>query len=247
MADIDTLIRGLRNFRTRSECIDRLVDLGHDVVAPLMAALSSHDESLVWSAIRALGLLEAKEAIPQLVEMLRDMRLAAPARDALCLITGEKHPAQYDRWKHLTVSAAPEKGAASERPLVELLHEALGDTKAIIEESAHGIVVIYALKGGRTQKVVVLETEDAGGIPLIAIYTECGRVQPDRYEWALRKNMVTPYGAYAIRDVDGHSMFVAVDTMFRAEASPVALAAAVRVLAKRGDSLEKHLTGKDNY
>jgi len=244
MGQIAELINGLKNFRTRSDSAAKLAEIGEEAVGPLLELLDGRNEALAWSAIRILGEIGSKTAVPKLIELLKDRRYSIIARDALIAITGEQHGQTYEEWAHLLEGAAAEVPAGS---LLDLVTEALSGTQAHIEETSHGISVNYGVGSGRSQKLMVMETKDHEGIALVAVYTECGLAVPDRYEWALRKNLTIPHGGFAIRDIGDRKVFVAVNTMFRDGLKPQELHSAMRTLARRADKLEKQLTGKDEH
>ena len=244
MGQIDELISGLKNFRCRSDCAAQLVEMGEDAVGPLIEALDGRSEAVAWSAIRILGQIGSKTALPKLVELLKDHRYSIVAGDALEAITGERHSNVYEEWVHLLKG---EVAKAPEATLLNLVREALSDTQAHVEESAHGIAVNYPVGAGRSQKLIIMESKDREGNELVAVYTECGAADPDRYEWALRKNLTIPHGGFAVREVGDRKIFVAVNAMFRDGLKPEELHSATRTLARRADKLEKQLTGKDEH
>jgi hypothetical protein len=246
MEDIQNLIRGLRDFRTRSACISQLAERGEESVEPLLKELNSPNETAAWSAIRVLGMLKAPQAVTPLIEKLKDFRFAAQACEALRLITGQDRPARYERWQDLVAGVSTQEQAV-QRPLLETVREAMENSGSTVDQTSHGITVVCPVAKGRSQKIVVVESADSEGAPLVAVYTECGIADSGRYEWALKKNMTTAPGAYAIREMDGRMMFVVVDSLFRQEVTAKHLASIIMSLARRGDLLEKHLSGKDIY
>ena len=90
MPTVDELIDRLKDFRTRSAAKDVLLERGDQAVGPLIKALRSRHASVRWAAVSILGELRAKEAIPELVEALRDDDVHSAAVEALQHMTGEE-------------------------------------------------------------------------------------------------------------------------------------------------------------
>ena len=80
----------------------------------------------------------------------------------------------------------------------------------------------------------------------MAFYTECGPADPARYERALKANLRIPFGSFAIRESGGANRFVMVDAYLRDSVAVHQLKRSLEFLAKRADSMERELTGKDS-
>jgi len=110
----------------------------------------------------------------------------------------------------------------------------------------HGWRINLHLAEGRHQLVRVrFGKADVEGAPMVIVYSVCGPAKTDRYEWALNKNMVMPYAALAIHDVDGVASFVVVNSLLHADVSPEGLRKTITTIAQRADDVERILTGKD--
>lgn len=100
---------------------------------------------------------------------------------------------------------------------------------------------------GRNQVVFVETSDNSPAERLLLIYSVCCNAQPDYYEQALRLNSEIPHGALAIREIEGESKFVMLDTYPRATVDPEEIHHSVLEVAYRADDVEKLLTGVDNY
>jgi len=242
MGQVNELIKGLRKFQTRSACMEQLIELGEEAVEALVETLGGNNDAIVWSAIRALGEIGSPKAVPALIELLENRSYSINACDALKAITGERHSNMKEEWLHLLGSAPSD---TPNKPLLGLVKEAISGTSSTANETSNGVSVSYNVGAGRSQKLIVMETKDREDIEIVAVYSECGPAEADKYEWALRKNLSFPHGAFAIRKVDDKKIFVAVNAMFRSGLTATALNSAMRTLAKRADKFELALTGKD--
>lgn len=79
------------------------------------------------------------------------------------------------------------------------------------------------------------------------VSTPCGTAMPSQYAEALRLNMLIPFGALAIAEIDGADHLVIVDTYRRATVHPEILADAIQSLARHGDSIEQSLSDVDQF
>ena len=248
-ADVEALIKSLADFRQRSGAKEELVAMGAAAEPALVAALDHRKEAVVWCAVKALEEMRAKSAVGPLVAMLKAGRGDQPhIRRALETITGEKlgeDIAAWERYLRGRRSSAESAVAAKKPTKRDLVSAAIAGTGFALEEVKGGLCVTVELGGGRQQRVTVLGAKDPEEVPLIVFYTECGAAEPARYEWALRKNVAVPYGAYAIRTVDGKQLFVMVQTLVREYATPGEILSCIRTLAEKGDVLERYLKTED--
>jgi hypothetical protein len=251
MADVEELIDRLKDFRTRSAAKDALLEIGEPAVGPLRKALKSRYESVRWSAVTILGELRAKQAVPDLIEALKDIDVQSAAVEALQHITGEEVGEDYEewrRWQEMAGRGGAEEGMPAEGPTdADIVNEAVYETDISAEETARGYVLRVPL-GDRHQDVVVnFAARDSEDSPLAVVYTRCGEADPKHFEWALRQNVRMSAGAIGIADVGGKPQFVIVDVFVRSTLTPGLLIQSVRRLARKGDQLEAALTKADDY
>jgi serine/threonine-protein kinase len=132
------------------------------------------------------------------------------------------------------------------RDLDGMLTEAFADDPAVDwvrEEARHRIEV--RLPGGRRQVVFAESSAHGTAEKLLLIYSTCCDPQPAYYEHALRLNSEMSHGSVAIRELDGRSRFVVVDTYPRATVDSEEIRRSVHEVAARADGVEKLLTGLD--
>ena len=135
----------------------------------------------------------------------------------------------------------------SVRDLDNLIHDAFSGLPNIHweRESSERFKVSLTLRGERTQRVYIENSQHAAGDRLLIIYSLCCRASSDFYEDALRLNAVVHHGAISIRDVDGQPHFVMVDTYPRGTVSGEDIRRSVIELGCRADFVEERLTGRD--
>lgn len=239
------LIASLANFRLRSQAKRELVALGHEAVQDLLDALPAADQAVLWCLVTALGRIRDPKAVPPLVDLLDSDRISrSDVISALESITGRDFGDDIAKWRELRPAPAHAQPAAPASPEA-LVREALRDTDIAIRTAGSSVTCDVHLPSGRSQKVRVYPTRDPDGEDLLAFYTECGPVDPARYEWALRKNMRIPFGRYGIRDLDGKPTFVMVAVLPRDSVRPADVRKCIDTLAEKGDRLETFLREED--
>ena len=241
-AEFAPLVEQLLDPRTRRGARQRLV--AARAVDALLECLNSTNESIVWAAVQSLEELRAPEAVEPLVELLARGVLVFDVAEALTRITGQDFGADVRKWQEWVQRSA---GGAS--PGIDV-GECIRQTGQYLGAEPSGSGKSYRFKlslpSGRTQKVAVyFGREDAKGDELVVIYSECGPANPKHYETLLRKNLMIPAGAFAIRDIKGAANLVMVDTMLAAVVTPSALAKKIENIASLADSVEKSLTEQD--
>ncbi len=244
MSGAKKAISKLKNFRTRSEAIAELVGIGKPAVDPLVQALKNSNEGIRYGAVRVLGKIKARGACDALLEAAYEPALSRAVFDALREITGENHGTDVGAWRAAFRGEVPD-GDKTEVADV-LMQQVVTGTEIDVSTTRSGWLLTVPLKGGRSQKVNVTTTSsDAEGEQIIVIYTKCGPADPKRYEWALKQNLCMPYGAIGVREIKDKPMFVMVDTQLARTAQADEIRKSVLELAKRGDAVEKMLTGAD--
>ncbi|HRU05766.1 MAG TPA: HEAT repeat domain-containing protein [Candidatus Brocadiia bacterium] len=247
MTDCVGLVEMLRSFRTRKEAMDRLVEQGEAAVGPLVEALASRNEGVRWAAARCLGEIGSREAAPRLIELLDSPSDAETARGALTMIFGADLGGSPGPWRDALAGRSQKGGPASQAAEDErLLAEATRGLDATVTTTGGTSFVEMLLADGRRQKVrVVMGATDSEKSPIVIVYTECAPADPKLYEFALRTNLSLPYGALALREVDGRDRLVLFNSLSRECLSPQALRKTIVSVAEKGDQIERRLTGQD--
>ncbi len=238
--------------------------LGSESVAPLIAALKHPSEGVRWSAAKTLGEIGDAAAVDALIALLDNTSLAPTAAESLQAITGKilgTDAAAWNHWRKTGEEPPPSTGYISTYAAgateENMSAEGLSDeqiVRRVLRElpraKAHpiqgGAQVEILLEGGRRQNLAVtFDSKDAEGRPLVCVYTECGPAHPTKYDTVFRYNLSLPYGSVAVRDVDGHPMFVMMHTTPRQSLDIAVLRRALLAIAKQADALEYELTRKD--
>jgi HEAT repeat protein len=253
MPTVDELIKDLVNFRTRSVAKSALLELGDEVIEPLIKAMDSGYASVRWSAVTILGELRAKQALPHMVTALKDPDVRTAAADALKNLTGENFGEDYDAWQRWlalgadTAAAGESSATSGGASAAELVKQAVHGTDISAEKTERGYTLRVTLADRHQDVHVSSSAKDSDGAALLVVHTRCGPANAKHYEWALRQNVKMSAGAIAIADVAGKPAFVIVDVLVLDEATPGMLIEAVRRLARKGDQLESALTKADQF
>jgi len=211
-------------------------------VGPLLECLESHNSSVVWAGVVSLGELGVIEATEPLIELLERGKLAMDVADALARITGQDLGTDPRAWRKVLGAPSPPPGLDVARCVAQT-----ADYLGVKPTGSNGTYVFQlSLADGRKQKVAVFfDRHDAQERELVVLYSECGPANSKYYETVLRKNISMPFGAFAIRDVDGSPNFVIVETMAAGAVTPGILATKIEQIAARADQVEKQLTQED--
>jgi eukaryotic-like serine/threonine-protein kinase len=132
------------------------------------------------------------------------------------------------------------------RDLESLLLEAFQDSAGISWSRVNSRYEIRVeLPEGRRQTLFLEPSEHSGAEKLLLIYSICCAADAEYYEEALRLNSLVPHGALAIREIDGRSFFIMVETYPRGTVDPEEIRRSVLEVASRADDVENRLTGAD--
>ncbi|MFN0054025.1 MAG: protein kinase domain-containing protein [Planctomycetales bacterium] len=133
------------------------------------------------------------------------------------------------------------------RDLDVLLGEAFRDDRRVEwKRDGNRYCITVRLAGDRRQIVYVEPSSHAAAERLLLIYSTCCDAQRAYFEQALRLNSAMNHGSVAIREVEGRSKFVVVDTYPRATVDAEEIRRSVHEVASRADAIEKLLTGLDH-
>lgn len=174
---------------------------------------------------------EVSLEIAECVGLLLDRSLKNRPRDAI----------EASQWLHAMLGES--------RDIESLLIEAFHDDSHISwTRTDKRYRVSVALPGNRQQTLFVEPSEHAVATErLLLIYSTCCKAQPEYFEEALRLNSQIPHGSLAIREIDGESQFVAIDTYPRATVDPEEIRRSILEVATQADAVEKLLTGLDRH
>ncbi|MDF1746457.1 MAG: serine/threonine-protein kinase [Gimesia sp.] len=127
-----------------------------------------------------------------------------------------------------------------------LLHEAFGNSSNV-SWSRNGQQYTLEVKQSaeRKQTVLIEPSDHQMHERLLLIYSTCCDAQPEYYEEALRLNAEISHGGISIREVNGKSKFVMVDTFPRSSVDAEDIYKSVIAVAQHADEIEKLLTGHD--
>ena len=127
-----------------------------------------------------------------------------------------------------------------------MLHEAFGNNKNVSwvrDGSQYILEVRQATK--RKQTVLIEPSDHQMHERLLLIYSTCCDAQPEYYEEALRLNSEISHGGISIREVNGESKFVMIDTFPRSSVGADDIRKSVMAVAQHADEIEHQLTGHD--
>jgi len=134
------------------------------------------------------------------------------------------------------------------RDIESMLNEAFRDATGISwSRDGNQYQLLMLLPDNRHQTLFVEPSDHAAAEKLILIYSVCCRAEPQYYEEALRLNSEIAHGALSIREIEGKSYFVMIDTYPRSSVDPEEIRRSVLEVAYRADAVEKLLTGLDHH
>ena len=127
-----------------------------------------------------------------------------------------------------------------------LLHEAFGNATSVSWKRKGKQYVLEVQQSDERKQTVWIEPSDHPMHErLLLIYSTCCDAQPEYYEEALRLNAEISHGGISIREVNGESKFVMVDTFPRSSVDAEDIHKSVMAVAQHADEIEKLLTGSD--
>jgi len=100
---------------------------------------------------------------------------------------------------------------------------------------------------GRHQRVLIEPTQHAAAERLLIIQSVCAKAEPAYFETALRLNSEILHGALALREIDGETVFVMLDSYPRATVDAEEIRRSVLEVARRADAVERLLSGTDRH
>ncbi|MBD3675250.1 MAG: protein kinase [Planctomycetaceae bacterium] len=134
------------------------------------------------------------------------------------------------------------------RDLESLIQEAFSGAQNITwNRNGLQYTVQVTLPDGRGQKLYLEPSHHRSTDRLLLIYSTCCPADPAYYEQVLRLNAELSHGSIAVREIEGRTYFVMVDTYPRATVDAEEIRRSVLELAYHADDLEKELTGQDHH
>jgi hypothetical protein len=247
----DQIRRGLRNFRTRAATIDSVAEKGDSAIDGVLPLLQDRNDGVRWSAIKILTEIGDERAIGPLIHLLEQSKNATDVENALRAITGQElgdDPGEWRSWATGEAKVDDTAGGGGTLSDGDLIAAATQDLPATVEGAEQDYIVKVSLPDGRSQQVwVYLSRVDPNGRPIVQLCTACGDADEEHYEAVLKLNMSIPYGAVGIASLDDSLCFAMVDSHLRENIHPESLAESIMSLARHGDSIEKSLSGDDQY
>lgn len=127
-----------------------------------------------------------------------------------------------------------------------MLHEAFADNSLVSWKRNGQQYILEVRQSNQRKQTVFIEPSDHQMHErLLLIYSICCDAQPEYYEEALRLNAEISHGGISIREVNGETKFVMVDTFPRSSVDAEDIRKSVIAVAQHADDVEKKLTDFD--
>lgn len=259
--EIDTLIRGLADYRARHRCRKALMEAGDAAAPPLLALLEDEEAptNARWAAMNLLSEMQCKEAIPLLEKIAETNRNLLPdAQRAMETLTGEtftQSTLEFASPEELGVGEVGEIGDdidLDDEPdatadLFAFVQTAMNeDASEITWEEAGYAHLRVDLPRDRKQQVLIMPADaDHLGRERLCIYTECGEATAEAEAVIYQHNVTAHVGNFSVEEQDGQRK-----VLMRHYEQAVGLSAErmreiVTAIAQAADALEYELTGED--
>lgn len=251
----------------RTVSVDSSVGLGHEVAGtpPYMAPeLFQGAPPSPASDVYALGvtyyaLLTGRTpySAPTLPELIRRIQLE-PLPDPRQW--NPQLPLEMAECLYVLLDKVPANRPPDAQSAAQLLLAVLGQTEDLeslirqafqnqpdVQWSRQGERFVLDLRfpHGRRQRVYLEASQHAAAERLVIIQSLCAKAEPAYYETALRLNAEMLHGALALREIDGESVFVMLDSYPRATVDAEEIRRSVLEIAHRADAVERLLTDRD--
>ena len=188
--------------------------------------------------------LHARQAVP-------DPRTICPDIPAAAVATIQRAMAKRPEDRHrdgAALHAELQSVFTQLRTLRAIVDEAVAGLDAVVEPQPPRLAVHVSVPGGRTQTVYVEEADvKPWSTTIVRVYSICGPAQESYYLKALQLNAQVPHGSLAIERIDGVDHFVMLHSVLRAFCDPLEIRHAVQDVAQWADTVERALTGLDQF
>ncbi|MCA9016144.1 MAG: serine/threonine protein kinase, partial [Planctomycetaceae bacterium] len=187
-----------------------------------------------------------QEVVSQTAPSVRDLCPEIPLEISECVsLMLDKSPA--NRFQNGYMAALYLNAVLGQAQNIEaMLYEAFGENQSIswVRNGSQYIVEVRQ-PAKRKQTVFIEPSEHQMQERLLLIYSTCCDAQPEYYEEALRLNAQISHGGISIREVNGESKFVMIDTFPRSTVDAEDIRKSVLAVAHHADEIEHQLTGHD--
>ncbi len=235
----DSFRQGLRNHVTRSKMISSAIDDPESYLEPTLRLLEDRSEILRWCAIRILTEIGDERAVAPLTALRESGRHQVEIADALRAITGNDIKATTESEKIGALETATPSSLTDD----QLIQASLKDLSASVSGQTPHYNITVALPDGRSQEIMVdFSRTDPDGRAIVYLCTACAAADPSKYEAVLKLNMIIPYGAIGLANVEDDVCFAMVNTYLRETANPREIGFSIMTLAREGDTIEKALS-----
>ncbi len=236
----DRFRQGLRQYRTRSQTIAIAIDDPESYLEPTLRLLQDRSAILRWCAIRILAEIGDERAIEPLTALRDRGKHPVEIADALRAISGQDPDAAGESGELGDTPSATPSALTDD----QLIQASVKDIPASVSGQTPHYHIKVALKDERSQEIMVdFSRTDPDGRAIVYLCTACAAVDPAKYEEVLKLNMIIPYGAIGIANVDEEICFAMVNTYLRETANPREIGFSIMTLAREGDTIEKLLGG----
>jgi serine/threonine protein kinase len=173
-----------------------------------------------------------------------------------------KLPLEVAECLHLMVAKAPSNRPKDGVGAAMLLQAVLGqveDLESLIQKAfpnhpglkwardGQRFILDLNFANGRHQRVLIEPSQHAAAERLLIIQSICAKAEPAYFETALRLNSEILHGALALREIDGQSVFVMLDSYPRATVDAEEIRRSVLEVAHRADAVERLLSDVDRH
>lgn len=231
------------NYKVRSSVAEALGRIGGDEARRLLEPLANESDSWVRETVlTALNRVSGKETLAD------SERFSLAAEDARKV---ESEPElsvdeTTEAFQQEAVIRSSESASRTSLSPGELVQAVTEGTSIRFRAMKSGYLLRVPVGSGRFQKVrLKFGSTDEDGSPIIQVFTVVAPAKTEYYQWVLKLNPTFSYGAIGIVKIDGKEFFALTNTLLEEKVDTTAIEKSVRILAEKGDVLERKLIHKD--